>query len=172
MSSLYDHDTLNDNDAIINFLSPECQKIICNHKFSDKIVIYVNEYTKDYCHDNPKSLFVCFDNVTNKKLMDECSNVFSIKFSRDKVCSDDYYTSNCEEIINSITKIIQVSKYYDEINLPVDDFGASLDPFYDSASRTLNFFDKLMCQCFGVNYSKIRLDGFELTLNHIDLSSI
>lgn len=150
----------------------ECQNIIKTKGFSDKISIFCRYWNIDDCNNSPKALFIFGDNNIGKgcggqAVIRYCNNSMGIPTKKyptnrqDAFYTDTEFTENCRNIINSIKLIINKSIYYDEIVFPSDGFGTGLADLATKAPRTLKFMNKLIFDCFGVDYEGIKNNGLK-----------
>lgn len=175
---IVDIETINVKD----YLPEDCQKIITSHNFQNKTALFAREwYIKD-CLNSPKSLFIFEDNDIKKGVQGQAvirmrKNTIGVpvkKLPSKKLSAnykDDEYDENCEKIFNVVIEIIRLSENYDELVFPYDGYRISIETdngnvkLTHNAPKTQMFIDKVIDDCFGIDYVDIRKNGLQAQLS-------
>ena len=128
-----------------------------------KVGVFNGFWSEVDCNNNINCLFIYGDNdcglgMKGQAVIRLCKNSIGLptkKYPRNNISSfytDDEYVENCIKINLAISKIVEVSNYYDYIILPSGGFGTGLSQLQKYAPKTLLFLNSQIEKYFGVLY--------------------
>jgi hypothetical protein len=139
-------------------------KIITSDDFITKIYLFETYWSVNDCLENKECLFVFGDNdikrgCKGQAIIRNCSNAIGIptkKFPNNKAESfytDTKYRENCKKIMTAVADIIASSVNYDKVYFPKNGLGTGLSQLPIKAPKTNIFLNKIIFECFGINYT-------------------
>ena len=149
--------------------------IINSEEFGNKVCLFCGYWKINDCTSNPASLYLFGDNdighgMGGQAIIRNCKNSMGIptkkypSYDTKSYYTDAEYDTNCTKIVNAIIKIIDTSEKYDEIVFPSDGFGTGLAKLKTKAPKTFEFMNKIIFDCFGIDYDDILKNGMQLTV--------
>lgn len=138
--------------------------IIESDNFQNKICIFSGNWNMSDCEKNKKSLFVFDNDNVEQALIRDCENSIGIptKYSTDNDNNNNNENVNCKNIIKSIIHIVEKSQHYDEIIFPGKGFGQYTFQSHSQTNALIMFINKIIAECFGIEYDLIRKNGLQL----------
>lgn len=161
---------------MIQFLPEDCQKYVAMDKFKNMMVLFARQWDTQDCKESPESLFIFGDNDicqgnSEQAVIRNCTNTIGIptkKLPNNETSSfyvDDDYETNCFKIFTAVVKIIRMSARYQELIFPSEGFGTGYEKMSLMAPKTQAFMEKLIDDCFGIDYQDIRKNGLRIDMS-------
>lgn len=164
--------SMTDQQNLLKTLPEDCQKILTDSSFDMKVSLFIGHWTVDDCQKYSDSLFIFGDNdykqgAGGQAVIRNCKNTMGIptkRFPNNKSTSfyTDYtYDENCQKILNAVIRIVRESVNYRDLTFPEKGFGVGLARLPEKAPKTHAYLEKLIDDCFGIDYVTLRKDGLK-----------